>query len=82
MTIGDVHPVNELPRLLLTPEEAAHTLGIGRTKLYELLRTRLLASVMIGGSRRIPAAAVTKLVADLEEISYPEAQPTRTNQPL
>jgi excisionase family DNA binding protein len=69
MTVRDVSQVNELPRLLLTPEEAAHTLGVGRTKLYELLRKGLLTSVMIGGSRRIPAAALAKLVADLEENS-------------
>lgn len=54
-----------MEKLLLTPVEAAAMLGIGRTKLYELLRSELLASVQIGTSRRIPRAAVEALVVDL-----------------
>jgi excisionase family DNA binding protein len=51
-----------LPRLLLTPEEAARALGIGRTKLYELLTTARLPSVRIGGSRRVSVEALTEFV--------------------
>ncbi len=51
-----------LPRLLLTPEEAARALGIGRTKLYELLATAKLPSVRIGGSRRVSVDALTEFV--------------------
>ena len=51
-----------LPRLLLTPEEAARALGIGRTKLYELLTTAKLPSVRIGGSRRVSVEALTEFV--------------------
>ncbi len=50
------------PRLLLTPEEAARALGIGRTKLYELLTTAKLPSVRIGGSRRVSVDALTEFV--------------------
>lgn len=55
-----------LPRLLLTPEEAAHALGIGRTKLYQLLADGFLPSVRIGGSRRISTAALDQFVRELE----------------
>jgi excisionase family DNA binding protein len=54
-----------MDKLLLTPVEAASALGIGRTKLYELLKTGALASVQIGTSRRVPQAALEALIADL-----------------
>lgn len=55
----------ELPKLLLTPIEAATALGLGRTKLYELISTGALFSLRIGGARRIPRSAVDAFVADL-----------------
>ena len=51
--------------LLLTPAEAARALGIGRSKLYELLREGVLDSVHIGTCRRIPTDALSDLVARL-----------------
>jgi excisionase family DNA binding protein len=50
------------PKLLLTPEEAARALEIGRTKLYKLLATAELPSVRIGGSRRVSGDALTEFV--------------------
>ena len=43
-----------IPVLLVCPEDAAHVLGIGRTKVYELIRSGALRSVRVGGLRRIP----------------------------
>ncbi len=54
-------------QLLLTPVEAARTLGIGRSKLYELLQTGVLESVHIGACRRIPTEAVAALVDRLRQ---------------
>jgi excisionase family DNA binding protein len=54
-----------VPRLLLTPEEAATALGIGRTKLFSLLRSRQLPSVMLGGSRRIRTSDLVAFTASL-----------------
>jgi excisionase family DNA binding protein len=54
-----------VPKLLLTPEEAAKALGVGRTTLYGLLRTGAVASVRIGGSRRVPTSAVEDYVRSL-----------------
>ena len=54
-----------MARLLLRPEEVAQALGIGRTTVFELMRSGELRSVKIGVSRRIPADAVTEYVAGL-----------------
>ena len=51
--------------LLLTPVEAAKVLGIGRTKVYELMAGGVLRSVKIGTARRIPAVALAEFVARL-----------------
>jgi excisionase family DNA binding protein len=52
-------------RLLLTPEDAAEVIGVGCTKLYELLRTGAIESVRIGRARRIPADALHDYVTRL-----------------
>jgi excisionase family DNA binding protein len=52
-------------QLLLTVEQAAHKLNIGRTMLYELLQSGILESVRIGNCRRIPADALSEFVARL-----------------
>jgi len=54
----------QLP-FLLRPEEVAKALAIGRTAVFELIRTGELRSVKIGKSRRIPADAVVEYVAGL-----------------
>jgi excisionase family DNA binding protein len=52
-------------RLLLTPEAAAEIIGVGRTKLYELLRVGAIESVRIGRARRVPADALHDYVTRL-----------------
>ncbi len=53
--------------LLLTAEEAAEELRIGRTRMYALIASGEVISVKIGGSRRVPydelATYVKRLVA-------------------
>jgi excisionase family DNA binding protein len=49
-------------RLLLTAEETAEMLGIGRTKVYERMRLGLIESVKLHGCRRIPTEAVRDYV--------------------
>jgi excisionase family DNA binding protein len=60
--------------ILLTPTEAAVTLNIGRSKLYELLRAGVLESVRIGACRRIPVDALTELVVRLRAESGTETE--------
>jgi excisionase family DNA binding protein len=52
--------------LLFRPEEAAQRLGVGRTMVFDLMRSGRLRSVKIGGARRISARALADFVADLE----------------
>ena len=58
---------NGLPVLLVRPEDAARVLGVGRTKVYELIRCGALRSVRVGGLRRIPVTALNEFVTRLEE---------------
>ena len=58
---------NGLPVLLVRPEDAARVLGVGRTKVYELIRSGALRSVRFDGLRRVPVAALIEFVARLEE---------------
>jgi excisionase family DNA binding protein len=53
-------------RLLLRPVEAAERLGIGRTKVYELMASGELRSVKIGAARRVSATALVEFVAALD----------------
>jgi excisionase family DNA binding protein len=57
--------VDQTPRLY-RPEEVAFMLGIGRTKVYELIATGQLDSVKIGASRRVASSAIEELVAGLQ----------------
>jgi excisionase family DNA binding protein len=51
--------------ILLRVDEAAHLLGIGRTRVYDLIRLGLLRSVKVFGSRRIPRDAIDEYVRSL-----------------
>ncbi len=54
-------------RLLYTAVEAGTILGLGRTKVYELMLSGALRSVRIGTARRVPAEALTEFVSSLQE---------------
>lgn len=51
--------------VLLTVEEAARRLGVGRTTMYALIASGQIASVAIGRLRRVPAEALPAYVAAL-----------------
>ncbi len=58
----DTMPVPELDepsQTLLTVEDAARRLSVGRTTMYALLKDGQINSVRIGRLRRIPAEALT-----------------------
>jgi excisionase family DNA binding protein len=52
-------------KLLLTASEAGAALGLGRSKVYELITSGQLASVRVGRSRRVPVEALRAFVAGL-----------------
>lgn len=49
-------------RVMLTVEEAAFALGIGRTHVFEQVRLGRLRSVKVGRSRRIPLEYLSEFV--------------------
>ncbi len=61
------------PPLLLTPEQAADALGVGRTYVYALIRDGRLGSVTLGRSRRIPYSHLIAFVARLEQVAADSA---------
>lgn len=52
-------------KVLLTVEEAAARLNLGRTSMFTLIKHGHIASVRIGRARRIPAAEVEAYAARL-----------------
>ena len=63
----DPKPANEeaAVRVVLTVEQAAERLGIGRTLMYSLVSAGDVESVTIGRLRRIPADALVRYVEGL-----------------
>lgn len=51
--------------LLLTVEEAARRLKVGRTQMYSLITSGEVQSVTIGRLRRVPAECLTAYVSGL-----------------
>lgn len=60
-------------KLLLTVDEAADRLGIGRSHAYQCVLKGELESVKIGRSRRVPAKALEDFIERLS------AQSSHTN---
>jgi excisionase family DNA binding protein len=52
-------------RPLLTVEEAAQRLGIGRTTMYRLVSSGEVESVTLGRLRRVPSECLDEFVATL-----------------
>ena len=59
--------------LLLSVEEAAAQLRIGRSRMFDLIRRGEVLSVKVGGSRRIPYDSVRAYVAQLVAEQTPAA---------
>jgi len=51
--------------MLLTIEETARTLRIGRSIVWQLVKSGALRSVKIGASRRVPVEAITDYTSSL-----------------
>jgi excisionase family DNA binding protein len=60
------------PRVLLTVEEAARRLNIGRTTMYSLVSNGAVEFVTIGRLRRLPSECLDNFVAALRSSNRPE----------
>ena len=56
----------EVPPLLFTVDEVGRLLGIGKCRVYDLIRQQELRSVKVGASRRVTARALHEFVTRLE----------------
>ena len=65
-------PPNGAP-VLLTVEEAAECLSIGRTTMYSLVSTGAIESVTIGRLRRVPSECLEEYVLSLRTSGQPES---------
>lgn len=54
-----------MDKQLLTVDEVAQVCALGRTKVYELIRTGEIESVKIGSARRVTDEAVRKFIRSL-----------------
>jgi excisionase family DNA binding protein len=61
----------EMDKQLYKPEEAAETLAVSRSRIYELIglgpNQGGIRSILIGGSRRIKKEAIEEFLASLED---------------
>jgi excisionase family DNA binding protein len=53
---------NELAEYMMSPEELAQFLGLGRTYTYQLLKSKAIPSARIGRLRRIRRADAERFV--------------------
>lgn len=60
-----MQPAPAVVPLVLTVEEAAQRLGIGRTVMYALVSSGAVESVRIGRLRRVPADALVTFLDGL-----------------
>ena len=70
-----------MDQLLLTPEEAAKTLRISRTKLYELKSQHRLKFLKIGHALRFRPEDLEEFVTDLAEAAQREAHKHKFDLP-
>lgn len=65
---GDEHEVRAVVPLLLSVDEAALLLGLGRTTTYQLVLSGRLASVKVGRRRLVPRRCLEEFVDALVDI--------------
>ena len=87
--MGDPQPLRDLAAdpLLLTPEEAARMLRVGRTTIYALMKAGNLRPIHIGRSCRLSRVELERYVRRLENPSQAapvhhrrRSQPKTANQ--
>lgn len=60
-------------QIVLTVEEAAQRLGVGRTLMYALVKSGDIKSISIGRLRRIPCDALEEFVSRMRRLGQANA---------
>lgn len=60
-----------MDKLLLRPVEAAELIGVGRSKVYELIASGEIPSIRIGSSVRVPLESLREWIG--ARVRRPEA---------
>lgn len=71
MTSQDTTPTRGTPRVMLTVEQAAAALSVGRTTVFALIKSGELRSLLIGRLRRIPLDEIQAYTARLTAQQHP-----------
>jgi excisionase family DNA binding protein len=61
-------PTPPLLKLLLTIPEAAASLGVSRSRVYELVQVGTISTIKIGRSRRVPVTALEDFISRLMQV--------------
>lgn len=61
-----------MEKLLLRPIEVCQLIGLGKSKVYELIAAGVLPSVRIQGSVRVPAEGLRKWIEELQSNRRPK----------
>lgn len=61
-------------KLLLTVEEAAQRLAVGRTVMYQLVSSGAVESVTVGRLRRIPRQCLEEFIVALRNDGHPSGR--------
>ena len=59
-----------MDRLMIKPTEAAELLGIGRTKVYDLIRANILQGRRVGKSIRVPLTRLKAWAEGPENLAH------------
>ena len=59
-----MNPNSQGAKALYSPNSAAETLDISRSKVYDLMKSGSLRFVMIGADRRIPAEEIQRIASE------------------
>ena len=61
--VTEAAPLSNAPDRLLSIDEAASALGIGRSRLYDEIGAQRIASIKVGRRRLVPAGAIADFIA-------------------
>ena len=53
-----------MDKILLRPSEVAEAVGVGRSKVYELIASGAIPSVRLGGCVRVPVASLERWITE------------------